>query len=99
MSVIDKLELLKENYAAEGELDRVLGKLLQLVLDQRRLHLERYEQELQDFERRFGMDSGSFHQRFEAGELGDSMDFFEWSTLYELRQDLLTKIARLESAT
>jgi len=30
-------------------------------------------------------------------ELGDAMDFFEWAGLYELRQDILEKIRRLES--
>jgi hypothetical protein len=44
------------------------------------------------------MDSGTFYQRFEAGELGDAMDFFEWAGLYELGKDLLGKIRRLEQA-
>lgn len=46
----------------------------------------------------YGMESPVFYQRFEAGELGDTMDFFEWSGLYKLRQDALEKIRRLESA-
>jgi hypothetical protein len=44
------------------------------------------------------MDSAIFYQQFEAGELGDAMDFCEWAGLYELRQDLLDKIERLEAA-
>jgi hypothetical protein len=44
------------------------------------------------------MDSATFYQRFEAGELGDAMDFFEWAGLYELRQDLLDKMHRVETA-
>ena len=44
------------------------------------------------------MDSQVFHRRFEAGEMGDAMDFFEWAGLYELRQDLAKKLERLESA-
>ena len=44
------------------------------------------------------MDSATFYRRFEAGELGDAMDFFEWAGLYELRQDLLEKIRRVETA-
>jgi len=29
------------------------------------------------------MTSSRFYKKFEAGELGDSGDFFEWSGLYE----------------
>ena len=54
--------------------------------------------DLRTFEDRYGTDSATFYRRFEAGELGDAMDFCEWAGLYELRQDLLEKIHRLESA-
>jgi len=42
------------------------------------------------------MESDKFYHRFEAGELGDAMDFFEWSGLYELRQDIIEKIKLIE---
>jgi hypothetical protein len=44
------------------------------------------------------MESATFYRRFEAGELGDAMDFFEWAGLYELYQDIIEKIRRLEPA-
>ena len=93
-----KLEVLKEACADEAELDQVVGKLLDLTLGQHRRRLERYERDLGAFEVQYGMDSATFYRRFEAGELGDAMDFFEWAGLYELRQDLLDKIRRVESA-
>ena len=43
-------------------------------------------------------DSNQFIQQFEAGILGDEMDFFEWFSLCELRQDILVKIGKLEKA-
>ena len=94
---LDKLEVLKDAYPDEAELDHVLGKLLDVTLSRYRLRLERYERDLREFEQRYGMESSSFYQRFEAGELGDAMDFFEWAGLYELQQDILEKIRRLES--
>ena len=36
--------------------------------------------------------------RFEAGELGDAADFFDWAGMFELRRDLLERIDRLEQA-
>jgi hypothetical protein len=43
------------------------------------------------------MSSPDFYQKFERGELGDAMDFFEWAGLFELQQSLLEKIQRLEA--
>ena len=39
---------------------------------------------LKRFEEKYHMLSESFYQHFQAGELGDSMDFFEWNTYYEM---------------
>lgn len=98
MNAAEKLEVLKTVYADEAALDRLLAKLLETVLAEYRLRLQRYEQALREFETRYTMASDTFYRRFQAGELGDAMDFFEWAGLYDLRQDLLTKIARLETA-
>ena len=96
MDTLYKLEVLKDTYSDEAELDLILGKLLDVSLSKHRLRLERYEHDLREFERHHGMESATFYRRFEAGELGDAMDFFEWAGLYELRQDVLERIRRLE---
>lgn len=43
------------------------------------------DRRLKTFEQKYQMPSESFYQQFQAGELGDSMDFFEWNTYYEMR--------------
>ncbi len=98
MDTLYKLEAIKNAYSDMLELEPVLTKLLDVILGQHRLRLERYERDLGDFERRYGMESATFYQRFEAGELGDEADWFEWAGLYELKQDLAEKIRRLELA-
>ena len=98
METAYKLELLKGIYSDEQELDQILGKLLDVALSRLRLRLRRYERGLGESEKRYGMESAAFYRRFEAGELGDAMDFFEWAGLYELRQDIVEKIRRLELA-
>ncbi|MGA9379656.1 MAG: hypothetical protein WBV73_12885 [Phormidium sp.] len=98
MNTLQKLELLKDTYSDRAELDQILGKLLDVALSQHRLSLEKYDRDLREFEQRYDMESSIFYQRFEAGELGDDVDFFEWSSLYELRQDIQEKIHRLELA-
>ncbi|MEW5868467.1 MAG: hypothetical protein AB1894_04270 [Chloroflexota bacterium] len=98
MDTAYQFELLKEAYSDDPELSQVLAKLLDIALGQQRLRLKRYERDLREFEKRFGMDSQAFYQKFEAGELGDDMNLFEWAGLLELYQDLLKKINRLELA-
>lgn len=98
MDTFHKLEALKETFSDNLELDHVLTKLLSVVINQYQLRLARYARDLRDYEERYGMDTPTFHERFDAGELGDSADFFEWDGLYELQRDLTEKIRRLESA-
>ncbi len=98
MNASEKLNVLKDVYRDDASLDRVLGKLLETTLNDYVLRRKRQEQSLAEFEKRYDMKSDIFYRRFEAGELGDEMDFFEWSGLYELYQDLSSKIHRLEQA-
>ncbi len=93
-----KLEALRDTFTDSLELSRVLEKLLGVVLNQHRLRLERYARDLRDYEERYGMDTQTFHGRFEAGELGDTADFFEWDGVYDLHRDLTKKIHLLETA-
>ena len=39
---------------------------------------------LKQFEERYQISSEDFYQRFQAGELEDTIDFFEWNTYYEI---------------
>jgi len=39
---------------------------------------------LKQFEERYQMSSEDFYQRFQAGELEDTIDFFEWNTYHEM---------------
>jgi hypothetical protein len=98
MNTQQKLEVVKEAYIDSAEFDLVVEKLLDLTRSQHRVRLARYERDLQEFEQRYSMDSETFYRRFEAGEIGDAMDFCEWAGLYELHQDLLEKLQRLEDA-
>ena len=97
MHVHQKLEALKDAYFDDNEFERVLDKVLDGALRQYHLRLDRYNRELHEFEEKFEIDYETFYQNFQNGRCGDDMDFFEWAGLYELRQDLLQKIQRLEN--
>jgi hypothetical protein len=75
MNTAQKLEVLRDVSENAEQFDRVLDKLLEAALSQHRLQLGRYDHDLAVFEQKFGLDSATFYQQFEAGDLGDSMDF------------------------
>jgi len=93
-----KLMLLQDVADDNKYTNIVLDKLLNISREQYKKRLKLYDTDLSDFENRYQMSSDSFYEKFEAGELGDEMNFFEWSGLVELRRDLLHKLSRLESA-
>jgi hypothetical protein len=53
---------------------------------------------LSAYEKKHNMPSEEFYRRFRSGELGDEMDFVEWSVFYEMYQALLERL-RLLGAT
>lgn len=98
MNMSQKLEILKKSFLDSSEFDQILDKLFDVVISQYRNRLKRYERDLHEFEERYKLDSTKFYQRFEAGEMGDAMDFFEWAGLYELYQAIQGKVNQLETA-
>ena len=48
-------------------------------------------QQLQDFERRYALESSDFYARFQRGEMGDHRDFIVWAGLQELLQQMTAK--------
>jgi len=35
-------------------------------------------------EKEYGMDSAQFYEQFQRGEMGDSLDYIDWATRYEM---------------
>lgn len=97
MKVAEKIEALKAISTNDEELGNVLDKLFDTALNKHRLKREQYKRELFQFEQRFSMDSKTFSEKFEKGKLGDNMDFFEWSALYELFLDVEKRIKQIEA--
>lgn len=59
--------------------------------------LAEYNEILKQFEEKYGMDSAYANEEFEAGRLGDAMDYFEWTGIYAVRESVLKRIAQLEA--
>lgn len=39
------------------------------------------------FEKKYGMPSAEFDRKFHSGQLGDDIDYFEWSAIYRMFVD------------
>jgi hypothetical protein len=68
-----KVEAL-EKIGAGDLADQALQKLIHLHVQKYARHVAEVQRELAPFERQYGISSAECHQRFMAGELGDSAD-------------------------
>ena len=100
-TVLSKVKRLEEYMASTNasSLDRVLVLSIDKLLDRETSRLisqkARLEQQLADFERRYSLNSEEFYEKFERGELGDAMDFVEWSATYEMTANLRHQLSIL----
>ena len=46
--------------------------------------LDELAADLAQFESQYGMTSSDFNERFQSGELGDAMDYFDWSAAFQM---------------
>lgn len=98
MSALQKIDILKSSLSDASEFDKILDKLFDVVLSNYRNRMARYERDLHEFEEEYELESSKFYQRFESGEMGDKMDFFEWAGLYEIYQAIQRKVKKLETS-
>jgi len=82
-----------------GQVDQVLESTIDKMLERERQRLllqqARLESQIADFEARYGWTSDEFYPRFERGELGDNLDFIEWSATIEMARNLRRTIELL----
>jgi hypothetical protein len=77
--------------------DTTLDKLITLEQDRTRRELTQIEQRLRAFEAQYRVSSDEFQRRFQAGELGDSADMFEWSAFYQMGLSVREQLAELST--
>ena len=92
-SVMDKIEALK-SVGAEHLADQTLAKVIQSEIDRLEQTQKRLKSKLEQFEKEHQMTSEQCQQKFESGELGDAVEFFEWTCIYEiyLRNDQVSRL-------
>lgn len=84
-SVLEKVEIL-QSVGAEGLADQALTKVIQVEIDRLKREQQRLKTDLVKFESTYQMTSEACQQKFEEGELGDAVEFFEWTSVYSIYQ-------------
>ncbi len=103
MTTLEKVRRLEQyiavsNSAADPVLDMTLDKILAREIERTRELQARLAGQLAEFEERYGLESANFYARYESGEMGDAMDFVEWSATVEMLGDAKERLALLEKA-
>lgn len=60
--------------------------------------IRKYKKKLDKYEKKHGMDSEEFIQKFESGELGDDEKWFEWKFAWEAYKRLMSREEQLDKA-
>jgi hypothetical protein len=80
---------------ASDFMDRVLDKVFAQEAVDTRNAIARLESDIANYETLYSLSSETFFRQFKAGELGDKMDFIEWSSLVMMRDDLYNRLQAL----
>jgi len=99
---LKNLRLLQELIKREETLDTFVEATVAKLLDYERERLGAYRKtlrgKLEAFEQQYGLSTTEFCRDFRAGHLGDAMDFFEWSALADIYQDVSKALADVDNA-
>jgi hypothetical protein len=87
-ATLGKIQILETLYRRGYQsqiIEHTVDKLIVLEQERTQRELADLDSRLQAFEAGFRMTSEDFYRRYEAGELGDSAEFMEWASFYDMR--------------
>lgn len=102
ISTLEKVKQLEKYLAInDSAIDPVVEKTISKLFvreHDRMVELKtRLAMELSQFEKRYDLQSDHFYQRYEAGELGDEVDFIEWAATVEMLMNIKERLKLLET--
>lgn len=97
-AIFEKIHLLESVAPNDAAFVSMLDKVLGAVADQYRSKLAGYRARLAELEQRHGMSTAMFVQRFEAGELGDAAEWFDWEAFAAMVAEIERKLGDLDRA-
>jgi len=100
VTTLEKVRRLEQYIAIDSSavdyvLDMTVDKLLAREVERMRELKARLTDQLAEFEERYALESADFYTRYEDGEMGDAMDFVEWSATVEMLENAERRLALL----
>jgi len=89
---LQRLAQLYQQGQASVLVERTLDKLLAHEAKMCRTQLDQLEADLAKFEQQYGLSSAEFYSRFQAGQTDDRMDYVEWASLVQMRDNLKQRL-------
>ena len=82
---IEKLSTFIKNYDENNVfIESAVNKLIDYEKSKIENELTQLKFDLKEFEQKYNKRSDVFFRDFKSGQIGDEMDFIEWSSLYEM---------------
>ncbi|ETX06126.1 hypothetical protein [Candidatus Entotheonella palauensis] len=97
-STAERLHALAELYEqgqASDLMNRTLDKLLHHEAEQSQAQLNQLEADLAEFEHQYNLSSTEFYRQYQAGQMGDDMDYVEWASLVRMADNLKKRLRLL----
>ena len=76
-------------------MDRTLEKLLRHEAEECQALLSQLQADLAEFEQKYQLSSAEFYRQFQAGYIGDDMDYVEWASLIRMADNLAKRLRLL----
>ena len=97
LSKVKNLEKFVKKHGEDPLISQTISKIMAYKIQRYERKIKRLSKEMKKFERTYKKGSAVFFEEFNAGILGDEMDFIEWSSLYQMVSRILEKKKELES--
>jgi hypothetical protein len=94
---LERLAQLVRKQQVSDVMARTLEKLFEMEREESLRLMQQIQADLTEFEEQYGMSSEEFYRQWQAGETDDRMDFVEWASLIQMRENVKERLALLES--
>lgn len=84
ISQITALEKIYQNGLEDSYLEKAITKVVAYEIGRTQKDIQVLKKDLNKLEKKFNMDSSTFFKKWKSGLLGDDVEFFEWSALYQM---------------
>jgi hypothetical protein len=99
MKLIQNIEKIFERGLQDEYLSRAIGKIVEHTKERTSSNVHLLKKDLSQFEKKYGISSEKFFNRFEKGELGDDEDYFEWSAIFQTYKRATERLKMLEEVS